>query len=223
MLDPYVRRLIDPPLKRVGEHFIRFGMTANSVTILGFFMGLLAMLMISLKRYEYAVIFLLLNRFLDGIDGAIARQSRLSDFGGFLDIVCDFIIYSGIVFSFSIANRENAFLAAFLIFSFIGPITSFLAYATIAAKRQKHCYQRGIKSFYYLGGICEGTETAILLILMCVIPELFPELCLIYGILCWMTTIGRVYQAWSDFGDETLTFDDIAYKKLVVKIKSLIQ
>src|SRR5204863_1842029 len=102
----------------------------------------------------------------------------------------------------------------------IGPITSFLAYATIAAKKQIHCDRRGKKSFYYLGGICEGTETAVILILMCMIPEIFPELCFFYGILCWMTTIGRIYQAWNDFGTEPLTSDDSSYKEPVVTTKS---
>lgn len=205
MLDPYIRLLIDPPLNLIGKQFVRMRITANVITVLGFLMGLLAMFMIGMKNYEYAGIFLMLNRFLDGVDGAVARHSRLSDFGGFLDIVCDFIIYSGIVFAFAVANSQNAFPAAFLIFSFIGPITSFLGYATIAAKKQIHCHRRGKKSFYYLGGICEGTETAFVLILMCFMPEIFSELCLIYGILCCLTTVGRIYQAWSDFGGETLS------------------
>jgi len=212
MLDPYVRRLIDLPLDFVGKILAKRGIQANTVTVLGFVTGLMAMLMIGIKKYEYAAIFLILNRFLDGVDGAVSRHSRQTDFGGFLDIVSDFIIYSGVVFAFAIANPQYSFSAAFLIFSFIGPITSFLAYATIAAKRQIHSQRRGKKSFYYLGGICEGTETAVVLILMCIMPGIFPELCLIYGILCWMTTIGRIYQAWIDFGNEDLTYDNNVYK-----------
>ncbi len=224
MLDPYMRPLIDPPLNFIGKQLVKWGVTANAITLFGFLMGLLTMLMIGMNHYEYAIIFLLLNRLLDGVDGAIARHSSLSDFGGFLDIVCDFIIYSGIVFAFAMSNSQNAFWAAFLIFSFIGPITSFLAYATIAAKKQKQCSRRGKKSFYHLGGICEGTETAIVLILMCLIPDIFPEFCLIYGIMCWMTTVGRIYQAWNDFGAEAIIFDDdTSYKKPAIKIKSQVQ
>lgn len=220
MLDPYMRRLIDPPLNIIGKQLAQWGIRANTVTVLGFLMGLLAMAMIGMRNYEYAAFFLILNRCLDGVDGATARHSHPSDFGGFIDIVCDFIIYSGIVFSFAIANDQNSFSAAFLIFSFVGPITSFLAYATLAAKKQIHCQRRGKKSFYYLGGICEGTETAVILILMCLIPEIFPELCLVYGLLCWMTTLGRIYQAWNDFGGPSLTFDDSVYRERGVKTKS---
>jgi len=227
MLDPYMRRLIDPPLNLIGKKLAQWDVSANTITILGFLIGLLTMVMIGMKQYEYAFICLLLNRFFDGVDGAIARHSHLSDFGGFLDIICDFTIYSGIVFSFAIAHSQNAFCAAFLIFSFIGPITSFLSYATIAAKKQIHNSRRGKKSFYYLGGICEGTETTIVLILMCLIPDIFPELCLIYGILCWITTVGRIYQAWKDFGGEALNClidsEGNAYKKPVIKTKFQVQ
>lgn len=220
MLDPYMRLLIDPPLNVIGKQLVRWGISANMMTVLGFLMGLLAMAMIGMRNYEYAALFLILNRCLDGVDGAIARHTHLSDFGGFLDIVSDFIIYSGIVFSFAIANFQNSFSAAFLIFSFIGPMVSFLAYATLAAKKQIHCHRRGKKSFYYLGGICEGTETAAILIVMCLIPEIFPALCLVYGLLCWMTTLGRIYQAWNDFGDQSLTSDDSVYREQEVKTKS---
>ncbi|MCT4635090.1 MAG: CDP-alcohol phosphatidyltransferase family protein [Rickettsiales bacterium] len=199
MLDPFVRKIIDPVINSIGNKLVSLNISANSITILGFIMGLLAMLTISINQYNIAIIFIGLNRLADGLDGAIARNSQLTDFGGFLDIVCDFIIYSGIVFAFTIADPENTFYAAFLIFSFIGPISSFLAYAIIAAKRKIDSTLRGEKSFYYLGGVCEGTETAATLLLLCIFPNYFNIICLIYGSLCWITTFGRIYNAWVDF------------------------
>lgn len=208
MLDPYVRPFIDKPLNFIGKRLAAHGISANFITLLGFAMGLIAIMMIILKLYNMAVTFLCLNRLFDGLDGAIARHSQLSDFGGFLDIVCDFIIYAGVVFSFGIANPDHFFYAAFLIFSFIGPMSSFLAYAIIAAKRKINCSRRGKKSFYYLGGICEGTETAVLLILLCLFPSYFNSFCFVFGILCWLTTAGRVYRAWVDFGSKPI-FEDL--------------
>lgn len=200
MLDSRVRKIIEKPLDFLGRRLASTGINANSVTIIGFVFGLASILSISFGNLPYGLFFLCLNRIADGLDGAIARTTQLTDFGGFLDIVADFIIYAGVVFAFAIDNPDNAFYAAFLIFSFVGPITSFLAYAIIAAKKDINTSKRGRKSFYYLGGICEGTETAFILILMCITPHLFPRICIIYGILCWLTTIGRVYATWSDFG-----------------------
>ena len=50
------------------------------------------------QAYLLALVVILFNRFLDGLDGAIARRDGISDFGGFLDICCDFIFYSAVVF-----------------------------------------------------------------------------------------------------------------------------
>ena len=42
MLDPLMRRLIDPPLDRVGRRLVAAGISANAVTVVGFGVGLLA-------------------------------------------------------------------------------------------------------------------------------------------------------------------------------------
>ncbi len=199
MFDPYVRKMIDPPLNVIGKRLADIGVSANSLTLLGFFLGSFAVVAIMLGRYSVAALFIALNRLADGLDGALARHTHLTDFGGFLDIVCDFIIYAGVIFAFGVVTTENLFYAAFLLLSFIGPMTSFLAYAIIASQRKIVCERRGKKSFYYLGGICEGTETACVLLFICMFPASFQTVCIIFGILCWLTTLGRMYNAWADF------------------------
>jgi phosphatidylglycerophosphate synthase len=199
MLDPYMRTLINPLLNLLGKQLVKFKVSSNTMTLFGFAAGLLAMGAITHHHYRIAAVLFLINRLADGLDGAIARHSQITDFGGVLDIACDFIVYAGIVFAFGLANPENLFYASFLLFSFIGPITTFLAYAIVAAKQQKNTSSRGIKSFYHLGGICEGTETAFVLLLICVFPSSFAWVAIIYGTLCWLTTVGRLYRAYIDF------------------------
>ena len=53
-----------------------------------------------------AVTLLLLNRLLDGLDGAVARAAGGTDLGGFLDITMDFLIYSAIPFAFALSDPE---------------------------------------------------------------------------------------------------------------------
>lgn len=199
MLDSRARKIIDPPLNKCGTFLSNFGISANQITILGFIFGIFACSLIIFENYAFAAILIVCNRLCDGLDGAIARASKITDFGGFLDIIADFIIYSGIVFSFGLAREENLSASLFLLFSFIGPITSFLAYAIIAAKRKKTTDHQGKKSFYYLSGLCEGTETAFILLAFCAFPNYFSFLAIAYGILCWITTIGRIYNGWLDF------------------------
>jgi phosphatidylglycerophosphate synthase len=193
MLDARLRRLIDPPLDRLSGPLARHGWSANFATVLGFAIGLGAMAAIADRAYGLGLGLLLLNRLLDGLDGALARRSGLTDLGGFLDIVGDFIIYSGVPLAFALADPgANALPAAFLIFSFIGTGTSFLAYAIMAAKRGITTDLRGKKSLYYLGGLTEGTETIVAFVLACLWPAWFPLIAWVFGALCWLTTATRV-------------------------------
>ena len=119
------------------------GITANMVTVFGFGLGVLAFAAITIEMFIAAFILIALNRIGDGIDGAIARHEGMSDFGGYLDIVLDFIFYAMIPLGFAIQNPENAIAAAVLIVSFVGTGSSFLAYAIIAEKRGMSTEIRG--------------------------------------------------------------------------------
>jgi phosphatidylglycerophosphate synthase len=196
MIDAQFRRWIDPPLNRAGNYLASRGVTANQVTLLGFTLGLTAMLCIALQAYLFGLGLILLSRLCDGLDGAIARASTITDLGGYLDIVLDFIFYSAIVFGFVLAQPEHATAGAFLIFSFIGTGTSFLAYSTFAAKRGLTTNLRGEKSLYYLGGLTEGFETITCLVLMCLFADEFWMLALGFGSLCWLTTLTRLLTAF---------------------------
>jgi phosphatidylglycerophosphate synthase len=199
MLDSYMRRVIDPPLDRIGRRLAIAGSSANAVTVAGFAVGLLAIPCLAAEWYGWALAAILVNRLADGLDGAVARHTTLTDFGGYLDIVCDFIVYAGVAFGFALARPENALPAAFLILSFVGTGTSFLAFAILAAKRNLTSEARGRKSLYYLGGLTEGTETIAVFAAFCLFPGAFPALAYIFGALCWLTTAARVATARRSF------------------------
>ena len=201
MLDPLMRRVIDPPLESAGRWLARSGLTANAVTWLGFAIGLAAIAALAFQLYGLALVLILLNRMADGLDGAVARQRGTTDLGGYLDIVFDFLFYSGVVFGFALGRPEDALAAAFLIFSFVGTGSSFLAYAILAAKRGLTTDIRGRKSLYYLGGLTEGSETIALFVAICLFPGAFPWLATAFGLLCWLTTAGRITAAIQTFRD----------------------
>lgn len=211
MFDARLRPLIDKPLNAVARTLSGTGITPNIITGFGFFLGLLAAFALALQLDYTALVLILASRIMDGLDGAVARnsaprsrhpgaKSQESDLGGYYDIVADFLFYSGIILAFAIGRPEHALMAAFLIFCFVGTGSSFLAYAIIATKQNRNHDQQGKKSFYYLIGIAEGSETIFVLCLICVFPEWFPQIAAIFGGLCLMTTFGRVLQARRDFG-----------------------
>ena len=135
MLDRAARRLVDPILQSVAARAADLRLNADQVTIVGFGFGLAAIVAIAVQAYFLGLVLLLLNRLADGVDGCLARRSGPTDLGAYLDIVLDFIVYSGAAFAFALAMPEDALAAAFLIFSFMGTGSSFLAFAIFAAKR----------------------------------------------------------------------------------------
>ena len=200
MLDSYLRPFIDPPLSVMAKYLSKFGISPDQITWAGFLIGMAGAVSLSFQFYILALILILINRLYDGLDGALARiLDQKTDLGGYLDIVLDFIFYSGIIFGFAIGHPEQAVAAAFLIFSFMGTGSSFLAYAIIAGKRNMVTEARGKKSFFHTGGLSEGTETIITLCLICLIPVYFQWIAIIYGGMCWLTTAGRIKQAIDEF------------------------
>ncbi len=199
MLDSVIRPYIDPPLNRVGRRLAALGVSANAVTLAGFAAGMAAVPAIGAGDYLPGLALILASRVLDGLDGAVARASEPSDFGGYLDIVCDFLLYSAWVFGFALADPDYSVAAAFLMLSFVGTGTSFLAYAIFAAKRGETTDIQGSKSLYYLGGLTEGTETILAFIAFCLFPAAFVTLALVFAAACWVTTISRTIAAYRAF------------------------
>lgn len=197
MLDLAARRLIDPPLNRLAAALAARRVGANAITLAGFGFGLLAMTLVAGQFYLTALVPLAFNRLADGVDGALARQTRPTDLGGYLDIVLDFIFYAGFVFAFALAEPARGLAAAFLIFSFVGTGTSFLGFAVFAAKRGRIDADNvgAGKAFRYLGGLTEGTETILLFVFLCLFPAAFAPTAWLFGIACWLTTLGRVLTA----------------------------
>ncbi len=200
MLDRHLRPLIDPPLAWLARGLAARGIEANAITLMGFGFGLAGCLAVAYEAYLPALLLLAVNRLADGLDGAVARERGLSEFGGYLDIVCDFIVYNALVVGFALAQPEAQVAALFLMLSFAGTGTSFLAYAILAAKRGQTNERQGRKSFYYLGGLAEGTETILFFALCLLFPSLFALLAWIFAGLCLLTTLGRVVMAWRAFG-----------------------
>lgn len=198
MLDPLMRKIIDPPLNWTGRHLANRGLGAIQITLVGFASAALAFVSIWAGAFLLGLGFLLLNRLADGLDGAVARASQATDLGGFLDITLDFISYSSVVLAFALHNpSQNAVMAAVLLFAFMGTASSFLAFAIFAEKHGISTEKRGRKSLYYLGGLAEGTETFLFLAAFCLFPNAFPYLAAAFTLICFITTLSRILIAAS--------------------------
>jgi len=202
MFDKLALKLTKPVVDRMADYAICHKVTADQMSFAGLGLGLFASLLIVAGAPQVAIIPLLLGRIADGVDGAIARGgNEQSDRGAFMDIVLDFVFYASVPLAFAIAYPPaNALAAAVLLAAFVTTGTSFLAYATLAAKRGETSSDYPTKGIYYLGGITEGAETILFFVLCCLWPSWFAALAYVYAALCAFTTFTRIKAGWEKFG-----------------------
>ncbi len=193
MFDARATALLRPAIEAVARRLHNIGLHADQLTLAGFCVGIFAAYLITLSAYSMAILAIIFSRLLDALDGAVARQSSPTDAGGFLDISLDFLFYASIPLAFAWVNPpQNALPASVLLAAFMGTASSFLAFATLAAKRGLHSHVYPHKSLYFLGGLTEATETLICFTAMCLAPAYFPELAYGFAVLCAITITTRI-------------------------------
>ena len=200
MLDRAIQTAIQPLLTRAARQLVAAGIGADAITITGFVLGMAAAGAIVLQAYGVGLALLLLSRLMDGLDGAVARATQPTDRGGFLDITLDFLFYASIPLAFALAHpAQNALPAAVLLAAFIGTASSFLAFAIVAEKHRMASTAFPDKSFYFLGGLTEATETIIAFAAMCLWPAAFAPIAYGFAVLCAITIAMRIGWGWQRF------------------------
>lgn len=192
-----MRGVIDPPMNQGGRWLAARGASADAVTLVGLAFGLVAAGLLSFGHSGLLVALpLLASRLADGLDGAVARAGGKTDFGGYLDIVCDFVFYAAIPVAFVFRDpAENGVAGAFLLLTFYVNGATFLGYAILAEKRGMETKGRGEKSLYFTAGLLEGTETILFFLLIVLAPGSFVPAAWVFGGLCLLTALARVLLA----------------------------
>ena len=113
MLDRAIQTAIKPLIAKAARALVKAGIGADALTVAGFIVGMAAAVAIAFEAYIAGLVMLLISRLMDGLDGAVARETTPTDRGGFLDITLDFLFYASIPLAFAIANpAQNALPAA---------------------------------------------------------------------------------------------------------------
>lgn len=195
-LQPMIKATFIAPARALSAK----GVSADALTLLGFAAGLAGAGLLASRAYLPALLMFVLNRILDALDGAVARLTRTTDRGAFLDIALDFFVYASIPFGFAVADpARNALAACGLVFGFMGTATSFLAFAILAERRGISSLAFPHKGIYYLGGITEGAETIAFFVAMFLLPTWFPALAWCFAVLCVITAATRWFWGWQAF------------------------
>jgi phosphatidylglycerophosphate synthase len=206
MLDKFITPVIKQLLTPVVVLLAKQKVHPDQLTLVGFGLGMLAVPLLALQLWYPALFFIALNRIIDGLDGALARhQQNTTAAGGYLDICTDFVFYAAIPLGFAMASPiENALAAAVLLTVFIGTGSSFLAFAIPAEKLNLPRPQFANKSFYYLNGLTEGTETIVFFVAFCLWPAYFPELAYCFAFLGAITIFTRIHGGYHTLKNQAI-------------------
>ena len=198
MLDRYSQELFKPILQMWGIGLMKCGLTPNMMSWIGLVFAIFSAVSIYCSYTYVGLLFIYFNRLCDGLDGAMARESEVTPYGGFIDITFDFFFYAIIPVSFGLNNYENLLPSLLLLATFLLNGSSFLAYASIKGV----CSKTGKvlkKSIYYSPGLIEGTETIFFFTMFCILPDKFPLLSYIFATLTIITFVQRIYIAKREF------------------------
>jgi phosphatidylglycerophosphate synthase len=165
------------------------------LTLIGLVIGLAAALLAARALYLPALALWFLNRFIDGLDGEIARyHGRQSDLGGYLDMMADLVVYSLVPIALTTSTPSStSYLAlALLLSSFYVNVGSWMYLSALLEKRG---HAGTTTSIVMPAGLIEGTETIAFYTAMLLFPAWLPWLFGAMALLVCVTIFQRIIWA----------------------------
>ena len=159
MLDTKARKYIQPILDSFARVCLRIGVSANTLTVAGMLIGVLAALLVVNDHAVAGVIVLWLSGLIDAADGTLARLTRPSAIGAILDITFDRVVEVAMIVALAYLYPD-ARLSLVILAGIIAIAMSLFLSIGAAVTNQS------IKSFHYAPGLGERTEAFICLSLM---------------------------------------------------------
>lgn len=195
MFDTSLRRFKDQVGTPLAKHMSRVSPTL--ISMLGLAIGLFATYMAFKGQYLWALGLWILNRILDGLDGLIARlHEKQSDFGGYVDILTDFIIYAALPIGLVAGSPSNErYLAlAFLLAAFYVNSASWMYLAAVLEKRAAHSSDTQTTIVMPVG-LIGGFETLVAYGIFLLLPSHITILFYTLAALVFITTLQRIIWA----------------------------
>lgn len=195
MFDSILRRwkdqLIEPLAAPLGS------VSPALLTLLGLLTGLTAALLAAIGSVVPSLVVWLLSRILDGLDGLVARRfNKQSDFGGYLDIVCDFAVYAAVPIGLTLAHptMTNFTALAVMLASFYINAASWMYLSALLEKRAVRDASTQT-SIIMPAGLVGATESITAFSIFLLFPVHLALLFGIFSVLVFVTVIQRLIWA----------------------------
>ena len=169
------------------------GVPPNLISVAALLLGLGAAVAASRAAFGAGLALWLANRVTDGLDGTVARVAeRQTDFGGYLDILLDFVVYAAIPVGFAIQSADRSVLlwAAALEGTFLVNACSWMYLSAVLEKRAAGAQARGeLTTVTMPPALVAGFETVVFYALFFLLPA---RLELLFGLMATMVGINVV-------------------------------
>lgn len=169
----------------------------NAVSAVAMVVGLMAVVAVLQEQYWLGLALWLANRILDGLDGVVARvHAKQSDFGGYLDLLLDFVIYLAVPIAFiAVAPTPfNLWAGIALISVYVLNTLSWTVLAALLEKRNMQSAGR-LTSMEMPTGLIEGAETILVYTIFFLAPAYVGIIFLVFAGLVLFTAAQRVVWA----------------------------
>jgi len=164
MFDHLLRQLKDRYFAPIAV-WIGPAISPNAVSILAFMFGMASAAAAYRQSLGIAVALWGINRVLDGLDGSMARtHGSQSDFGGYLDILLDFVVYAAIPVALALGSPSSGLRTAtvWLLAAFFVNTASWMYLSAVLERRAVGAAARGeLTTITMPPGIIAGTETVL--------------------------------------------------------------
>ena len=208
MLDAPVRRVLERPLDRAASVLDRTWVTPDRLSLAGLVLALASAVLAALALWPAALAAWLVSRVLDGLDGPLARRrggGTGTEAGGFLDITADFAAYGAGVLGVALGATGAlegrtpetwewvGFLAVLLAYYVNG--AAFLAFSSSAERVERNGGRARLedgRTFSFLGGLAEGTETIVVHSLWLLVPGAAPVVAWVWAGVVGVSAVQRV-------------------------------
>ncbi|RKQ97084.1 phosphatidylglycerophosphate synthase [Kushneria sinocarnis] len=182
MLDRWLRRATQPPLRWLARHSIYWRVTPLGASLTGLTLAVFVMVMLVLHFYMAALAGLLLNRFFDGLDGALARTMGEDETAGrFLDACLEVLSRMLFLLGFALAEPAQNALPALILLATGSALDISIARFEAQTGQRRGVLRHAHWALRLLDMITHATPRLLILVAACVWPHYFPVIAWSYA------------------------------------------
>lgn len=186
MIDRFLCPVMRGPLDTLVGKIIESNLSAGQVATFALVAGLAGMIAAGMGAYVLALALILFNRLLDITARRVAARNGHTAFTRYFIPIVDWFALSGFVFFFAMSQPHQALGAGFLLFAYMTLMVSALPQTN---------GEQPARPFYHFGSLVGGSEIIIFMILVCLYPVAFAAISVLFGTLCFITALGRLWDA----------------------------